>query len=344
VDLLSQSLFVAIIVGLIGAGFVSATLLAKSRAWIRFVARRFSWFRTAQSVMEILPEAIVGVDRRGTVRSLNEPAERLFGYRETDVLGRSISLLIRGATAFRTGQKAPRDSAAWASPADCGISTDAIARDGRSFPVVCFPLRLNTRRGQFYVLVRDESHCLRESDLQKRCECLTSALQLFPAPLLIVHRTGRVLMFSQACEAVFGSALRMGTNLHALFPDAPLRTMLSGEMENGNMVRLPDSRSGHLFKTLSIGDGRVPDYVVLMGESPDAVVRTETQAAAMRRLEDLMTEIGGFSELLLSGTRPDDPMHEDLAHVNRASRMAITALQALAGRSNGHAARQNTSV
>jgi hypothetical protein len=57
-----------------------------------------------------------------------------------------------------------------------------------------------------------------------------------------------------------------------------------------------------------------------------------------------MTEIGGFSELLLSGTRPDDPMHEDLAHVNRASRMAITALQALAGRSNGHAARQNTSV
>ena len=343
-DLISQPLFVAMIVALIGVGFVSPMLLAKSRAWIRFGAKRFPWFQTARSVMEILPEAIVGVDGRGTVRSLNQPAERLFGYRETDLLGQPISVLIRGATAFPTGQKAPRDSPFDASPADCGIRTDAIGKDGQSFPVVCFPLRLPEQRNQFYVLVRDESYRVREGELQRRCESLTSALRLFPRPLLIVDRNGRVLIFSQACKEVFGAPLRMGANLHALFPDLPLRTTLSGEMERGNAVRLPHRRSGYLFTFLGNGDGAASDCVVLMGESPDDALRTETQTAAMRRLEDLVTEIGGFSELLLAGIRPDDPMHEDLARVNRASQTAIAALRALSERSHGHAVRQNASV
>jgi PAS domain S-box-containing protein len=340
VDLISQSLFVAAIVGLIGVGFVSAMLLAKSRTWIRFVAQRLPWFQTAQSVVEILPEAIVGVDGRGTVRSLNESAERLFGRREADLLGRPISILIRGATAFRNGKKAPRDSALYSPPADTGIRTDAIGKDGRIFPVVCFPLRLTAQRNHFYVLVRDESHRL----LQQRCERLTAALQLFPAPLLIVDRNGRVLMFSHACEQVFGSALRMGTNLHALFPDVPLQAMLFGDRERGNSVRLPHGRSGYLFSFLCTGDGPVPDSMVLMGESPDEVLRTETQAAAMRRLEDLMTEISGSAELLLASIRSDNPLHEDLAHVDRASRTAIAALQAMSGGNDRRAARRKASA
>jgi hypothetical protein len=133
-------------------------------------------------------------------------------------------------------------------------------------------------------------------------------------------------------------------NLHALFPDVPLRTTLSGEMERGNAVRLPHGRSGYLFTFLGSGDGPVPDSMVLLGESPDEMLRAETQAAAMRRLEDLMTEISGFSELLLAGVRADHPLHADLSRVNRASRTAIAALHALSDGSGRRAARQGTSA
>ena len=343
-DLLSQSLLVAAIVGLIGVGFVSSMVLAKSRLWIRFVARRFPWFQTAQSVIGILPEAVIGVDVRGTVRSLNPSAERLFGYQEREMLGQPIAVLIRGATAFPAGHRDPRHSPSDAPPADSGIRTEALDKDGRRFPVVCFPLRLNAQRNQFYVLVRDDSRQRWESGLQQRCECLTSALQLFPAPLLIVDRNGRVLMFSQASQAVFGAGLRMGANLHQLFPDVPLRAMQPGERERGNGVRLAHGRSGYWFTFLCTGDGPVPDSMVLLGESPDEVMRGQTQAAAMQRLEGLLTEIGGTIELLLAGLRADHPLHEDLARAGRASRTAMATVQALPNGNGRRAARQNASA
>ncbi|MGA3028339.1 MAG: PAS domain-containing protein [Bryobacteraceae bacterium] len=279
--------------------------------------------------MKTLPDAIVGVDGRGLVRSLNESAERLFGYREIDFLGQPFSVLIHGATASRTRQGTPWDPPSYASPADCSIRAKAIGNDGRRFPVSCFPLRLAAPRNQSYVLIRDESQRLPESGLRQRCECLASALRAFPAPLLVVDRNGSVLMFNQACEEVFGDALRPGANLQVLFPGIPLRTMLVGQMGKGHALRLPHSRSGCLFTFPGSEAWPAPDYVVLMGQAPDEVRRARTQAAAMHRLENLMTEISGFSELLLADVGSDNPMHEDLSRVHGASRRAMAVLQAL---------------
>lgn len=46
-----------------------------------------------------LPFAIVCVDRNGTVQTWNAEAERIFGFSKTDMIGKSVALII--PTAFR---------------------------------------------------------------------------------------------------------------------------------------------------------------------------------------------------------------------------------------------------
>lgn len=47
-----------------------------------------------RSILETVPDAMVVIDERGKILSFSAAAERLFGYREADLLGRNVSLLM----------------------------------------------------------------------------------------------------------------------------------------------------------------------------------------------------------------------------------------------------------
>lgn len=46
-----------------------------------------------RSILDTVPDAMVVIDERGLIQSFSATAERLFGYEESDVLGRNVSLL-----------------------------------------------------------------------------------------------------------------------------------------------------------------------------------------------------------------------------------------------------------
>ena len=46
-----------------------------------------------RSILDTVPDAMVVIDERGSIQSFSAAAERLFGYEESDLLGRNVSLL-----------------------------------------------------------------------------------------------------------------------------------------------------------------------------------------------------------------------------------------------------------
>lgn len=47
-----------------------------------------------RSILATVPDAMVVIDSAGIIQSFSTAAERMFGYREADVLGENVSMLI----------------------------------------------------------------------------------------------------------------------------------------------------------------------------------------------------------------------------------------------------------
>ena len=47
-----------------------------------------------QSVMDTIPDAMIGIDAQGLIQSFSKTATRLFGYSAEDAIGHNVSLLM----------------------------------------------------------------------------------------------------------------------------------------------------------------------------------------------------------------------------------------------------------
>lgn len=76
-----------------GAGYVIAT-------GVDITERRQTEIRSAdqseqiRSILKAAPDGVITIDERGIVESFNPTAERLFGYKAEEVLGRSVNMLM----------------------------------------------------------------------------------------------------------------------------------------------------------------------------------------------------------------------------------------------------------
>ena len=89
-----------------------------------------------RALLETAPDAMVVVNRSGWILLVNSQAEKLFGFRREEMLGRTIEMLV--PQRFRTGHSSIRNSyfdQPRVRPMGAGLDLCALHKDGHEIPV-----------------------------------------------------------------------------------------------------------------------------------------------------------------------------------------------------------------
>ncbi|QPF72117.1 diguanylate cyclase [Roseateles sp. DAIF2] len=133
------------------------------------VRRLVSLRRVCKSALDRVSEGVIIIDERGTLRSFNSAAERLFGWSAEDVIGQNVSLLMPP----RHGHKHGRYIADYlrtgrARMVGIGRMETAQRRDGSQFPMQLTVADISDDTAvRFVGVVRDLSAELERLELQQ---------------------------------------------------------------------------------------------------------------------------------------------------------------------------------
>jgi two-component system cell cycle sensor histidine kinase/response regulator CckA len=118
-----------------------------------------------RALLDAAPDAIVTVDQAGTIVVVNAPAEKLFGYRRDELIGRPAEILI--SEHFR-GQHSAQHSRFLVTPAErpqvAGLELFGLRKDGSEFPA---EIRLSPLDTKWGILV---SSAIRDISDRRRTE------------------------------------------------------------------------------------------------------------------------------------------------------------------------------
>jgi diguanylate cyclase (GGDEF)-like protein/PAS domain S-box-containing protein len=155
-----------------------------------------------RSVTESATDAIIAADRAGHIISWNRGAELMFGYREEEVLGAALSILM--PERFR-----PMHDAGVARVARGGrgvarlvgqtVEVVGLRKDGREFPLeLSLGMWESGNRSFLSAIIRDVS------ERKKAEEKLRAVLESAPDPIVEVGPDGTIQTANARTDAVFG--------------------------------------------------------------------------------------------------------------------------------------------
>ena len=153
-DLGSALLFIALGAALAGVGAWSVKRRAQREAADRVLIEREAHLR---SIFDTAPEAMIVINERGVIQSYGASAERLFGWRSTEVIGRNINVLMPQPFRDRHDGYLQRYLAT-GEKRIIGIGRIVVGqrKDGSTFPMELAVGEVRSEHGQFFTgFVRD---------------------------------------------------------------------------------------------------------------------------------------------------------------------------------------------
>jgi PAS domain S-box-containing protein len=171
---------------------------------------------TLGHLLDSTPDGIVIVNRTGHILFVNKQAERLFGYDAGELVGRLIEALtpkrFRGA---HIGHRNTYTLQPHTRPMGAGVELFGLRKDETEFPVEISLSPLKTDAG---VLVMS---AIRDITARKKAERkFKDLLEAAPDAIVIVDRTGDIVLINSQAERLFGypRAELIGQKIEKLVP------------------------------------------------------------------------------------------------------------------------------
>ena len=283
--------------------------------------------RAAQVLRALVASAVDGIiviDARGHIETFNPAAERLFGYREDEVVGRNVNVLM--PSPYREehdGYLSRYQQTGEAMIIGIGREVTGLRRDGTTFPLHLSvgEMTVGSER-KFTGIIHDLSERIRlEERLRASEEQWRSVIESAVDAIVVIDARGHVEAFNPAAERLFGydAGDVIGQNVRMLMP-SPYREehdgYLTRYMETGKakIIGLGREvtgirRDGTTFPLhLSVGEMLIKGGQKFTGILHDlsARVRMEEQIreqAALARLGEMAAVIAHEIKNPLAGIR-----------------------------------------
>jgi two-component system, LuxR family, sensor kinase FixL len=300
-----------------------------------------------RAIVETAVDAIIVIDRAGTIRSVNPAAERVFGYKAAELVRRNVKMLMPEPDAgehdryienyLRTGRKKI-----------IGIGREVVGRrkDGSVFPMELSVGEARQGADSLFVgMVRDISErkaaelALRESELRQR-----SIVETVPDAIIVIDERGLIQSFSPAAERLFGYSPDevAGQNVKLLMPSPyreahdryVARYLRTGERRIIGIGRVAVGlrRSGETFPMeLAIGEFSLGGRHYFTGFVRDLTERQRTE----KRIQDLQAELLHVSRLSAMGQMASTLAHELNQPLTAVTNYVQTARSLLASGATG---------
>jgi PAS domain S-box-containing protein len=178
----------------------------------------------AHAVLESASEAIVIVDRSGTIVMVNERTETLFGYRRQELVGHPLELLVpERARAAHVDHREIYAAAPQIRPMGHGRTLAGRRKDGTEFPVEISLSFTQTDMGVLYIaFVTDITERQRGIEALRRSEAKARAiLESASEGIVVADAAGRIVSVNAKTEEMFryDRAALVGQPLEILLPE-----------------------------------------------------------------------------------------------------------------------------
>src|SRR5665647_2634658 len=187
--------------------------------------------KTFESLLQAVPDALLGVDRSGVIRFVNHQTELLFGYEQGDLIGESLETLV--PESLRQTHVAHRESYRAAERTRLpGTDLKLCGRrqDGTEFPVDISLSPMETRDGLLVIAaVRDMTSYRAAEAVRRRLDHLASVIEYSAEAILSTTVESVITSWNPAAERMFGysSEESVGKSARLLVPDDRADEMLA---------------------------------------------------------------------------------------------------------------------